>query len=103
MSDPTSPNKQAFNCLVIFTSKKLFQKMFKCLARNISKIGSDVETLVPGVVLIPLRIGRKLNMTKFENIMKNKDRREKILKIHRRPRKLLANKHAHLCSMAGAC
>ena len=26
---------------------------------------------LPGEVLIPLRIGRKLNMTKFENIMKN--------------------------------
>ena len=28
-------------------------------------------SLVPGVVLIPLQIGRKLNMTKFENILKN--------------------------------
>ena len=42
--------------------------------------------LVPGMVMIPLRIATKLSMLKYQNITQNKVRKAKILKIHHRPR-----------------
>ena len=44
------------------------------------------RALVPGMVMIPLRIATKLSMLKYQNITQNKVRKAKILKIHHRPR-----------------
>ena len=56
-------------------------------------LGNMISSLVPGVVLIPLRIATKLSMTKSESIMKNKPRKENDLKIYQCPWELPATQH----------
>ena len=49
----------------------MFQMHFgKCLTRYLQHF-DKVFALVPGLVLIPLRIAKKLNMTKSESILNN--------------------------------
>ena len=42
---------------------------------------NEIKTLVPGVVLIPLRITTKLSMTNSESILENLQRKVSFLKI----------------------